>query len=202
MLFSNMLAAIRVRSSRISALKFELCATLPADNRRRGPISVPGGDLTGLRFKSSSVHGPVAGLAVQEVKAANGPSLVHDLSAIGAASLTWLASVGKLRCLGHKRLLPIRRSARRVVVVLGVIRMSQRSQIECLKFSRLRNKRLFRCTDQCEYDCFHILCSFLFFFRLAPSLFRPLRDNYHCLCPIRKSDSFTANGALREAQSL
>ena len=56
-------------------------ATLPADNRRRGPISVPGGDLTGLRFKSSSVHGPVAGLAVQEVKAANGPSLVHDLSA-------------------------------------------------------------------------------------------------------------------------
>ena len=33
-----------------------------------------------------------------------------------AASLTWLvASVGKLGCLGHKRLLPIRRSARRVV---------------------------------------------------------------------------------------
>jgi hypothetical protein len=30
MLFSNMLAAIRVRSSRISALRFELCATLPA----------------------------------------------------------------------------------------------------------------------------------------------------------------------------
>src|SRR5271165_4872755 len=39
-------------------------------------------------------------------------------------------------------------------------------------------------------------------FRIAPSLFRPLRDNYHCLCPIRKSDCFTANGALREAQSL
>ena len=28
MLFANMLAAIRVRSSRISALKFELCAPL------------------------------------------------------------------------------------------------------------------------------------------------------------------------------
>jgi hypothetical protein len=55
-------------------------ATLPADNSPRAN-SVPGGDLTGLRFKSSSVHGPVAGLAVQEVKAANGPSLVHDLSA-------------------------------------------------------------------------------------------------------------------------
>jgi len=62
--------------AQVRTLRYASC-----DNRRRGPISVPGGDLTGLRFKSSSVHGPVAGLAVQEVKAANGPSLVHDLSA-------------------------------------------------------------------------------------------------------------------------
>src|SRR6202171_1234123 len=61
--------------------------------------------------------------------------------------------------LDHKRLLPTKRSAKRVV--LGVIRMSQRSQIERLKFGRLRNKRLFTRTDQCEYYCFHICCSFL-----------------------------------------
>jgi hypothetical protein len=39
--------------------------------------------------------------------------------------------------------------------------MSQRSQIEWLKFSRLRNKPLITGTDQCEYYCFHIFCSFL-----------------------------------------
>jgi histidine kinase/DNA gyrase B/HSP90-like ATPase len=44
------------------------------------------------------------------------------------------------RDLDHERLLPTRLSARRVV--LGVIRMSERSEIERLKFGRLRNKRL------------------------------------------------------------
>ena len=67
-----------------------------------------------------------------------------------------------LRCVGHKRLLPIRRSARRVV--RGVIRISQRSQINWLKFGRLRNKRLITCTDQCEYYCFHMFCSFFTIF--------------------------------------
>ena len=64
--------------------------------------------------------------------------------------------------------------------------MSQRSQIEWLKFSRLRNKPLITCTDQCEYYCFHILRSF--FFRLTPSVVGPLRDNHHFLFPITKSD--------------
>jgi hypothetical protein len=69
--------------------------------------------------------------------------------------------------------------------------MSQRSQIEWLKFGRLRNKRLMlrvpvTCTDQCEYYCFHILRSF--FFRLTPSVVGPLRDNHHFLFPITKSD--------------
>jgi hypothetical protein len=48
----------------------------------------------------------------------------------------------------------VQRSARRVV--LDDIRMSQRSQIERLKFGGLRNKRVMRrvpvtCSDQCEY---------------------------------------------------
>ena len=47
--------------------------------------------------------------------------------------------------------------------------MSQRSQIEWLKFSRLRNKPLITCTDQCEYYCFHIFCSFLSFDSHGPS---------------------------------
>src|SRR4029077_17872520 len=66
--------------------------------------------------------------------------------------------------------------------------MSQRSQIEWLKFSRLRNKPLITCTDQCEYYCFHIFL-FFFVFRFARSLVRPLRDNRHFLFPIRKSDA-------------
>src|SRR5271157_816637 len=56
--------------------------------------------------------------------------------------------------LGHNPLLPIRPSPRRVVV--GVIRMSQHSQLERLKFGRFRNKRLMlsvpvTCSDQREY---------------------------------------------------
>src|ERR1700737_424492 len=65
--------------------------------------------------------------------------------------------------------------------------MSQRSQIEWLKFSRLRNKPLITCIDQCEYYCFHIFCSF-FVFRFPVSLVRPLPDNHPFLFPIRKSD--------------
>src|ERR1700676_524379 len=65
--------------------------------------------------------------------------------------------------------------------------MSQRSQIEWLKFGRLRNDRLFTRTDQCEYFCFHIFCSFLSL-RSTPSVVRPLRDNYHFLFPITKAD--------------
>src|SRR5271157_6634056 len=65
--------------------------------------------------------------------------------------------------------------------------MSQRSQIEWLKFGRLRNERLFTRTDQCEYYCFHIFCSFLSL-RSTPSVVRPLRDNYHFLFPITKAD--------------
>jgi hypothetical protein len=97
----------------------------------------------------------------------------------------YIVSVVKLRCLGHKRFLPVRRSARGVI--LGVIRMSQRSQIEWLKFSRLSNRPLITGTDQCEYYCFHILCSF-FVFRSPPCLVRPSRDNHPFLFPIRKSD--------------
>ena len=40
-----------------------------------------------------------------------------------------------------KRLLPIRRSARKVVI--GVVRISRGSRIKCLKLGRLTNKRLF-----------------------------------------------------------
>src|SRR6266436_3160207 len=47
--------------------------------------------------------------------------------------------------------------------------MSQRSQIEWLKFRQLRNKPLITCTDQCEYCCFHIFCSFLSFDSHSPS---------------------------------
>src|ERR1700726_1440881 len=83
--------------------------------------------------------------------------------------------------LDHKRLLPIKRSARRVV--LGVIRMSQRSQVEWLKFGRLRNERLFMRIDQCEYYCFHIFCSFLFL-QTTASVVPRLRDNYQSLFPI------------------
>ena len=101
--------------------------------------------------------------------------------------LARIASVGKLQCLDHKRLFPIRRSAGRVV--LGVIRMSHRSQIEGPKFGRLRNKRLFTCTDQCEYHFFHIFCSsLLHFFRLTLSVVWPLSDNYYFLYPITKAD--------------
>src|SRR5258705_760462 len=89
----------------------------------------------------------------------------------------------------------MKRSARRVV--LGVIRMSQRSQIEWLKFGRLKNERLFTRTDQCEYYCFHIFCSFLSL-RSTPSVVRPLRDNYHFLLPITKSDVVISWRKLRE----
>src|SRR5260370_33120984 len=67
--------------------------------------------------------------------------------------------------------------------------MSQRSQIEWLKFGRLRIELLFTRSDQCEYYCFHIFCSFLSL-RAAPSVVRPLRDNYHFLFPITKSDVY------------
>jgi hypothetical protein len=81
------------------------------------------------------------------------------------------ASVGKLRCVRHKRLTPIERSARGVV--FGVIRISQRLQIEWLKFSRLRNKRLVTCTDQREYYCFHMFHSFFTIFLWIETVSRP-----------------------------
>src|SRR5271169_87002 len=61
----------------------------------------------------------------------------------------------QLRCdVPNNPLLPIRRSARRLV--LGAIKMSQRSQIERLKFGGLRSKRLMgrvpvTCSDHREY---------------------------------------------------
>src|ERR1700726_3105776 len=78
--------------------------------------------------------------------------------------------------------------------------MSQRSQIEWLKFGRLRNERLFTRTDQCEYYCFHIFCSFLSL-RSTPSVVRPLRDNYHFLFPITKSDVVISWRKLRESSN-
>ena len=54
-------------------------------------------------------------------------------------------------------------------MVLGVIRVSKRLQIEGPKFGRLRNKRFFRSTDQGECYCLHIL-SFFFIKSLSPAL--------------------------------
>src|SRR5271165_76812 len=77
------------------------------------------------------------------------------LQCLSGVSAVWVSRIGKLRCnLGHNPLLPIRSSPRRVVV--GVMRTSQHSQIERLKFGRFRNKRLMlpvpvTCSDHCEY---------------------------------------------------
>jgi hypothetical protein len=65
-----------------------------------------------------------------------------------------IASVGELRCLGDKRVFPIRGSNRRVVV--GVIRMSECLQIEGVKVCWLRDKSILPPAYQCECYCFHI----------------------------------------------
>ena len=65
-------------------------------------------------------------------------------------------------------------------MVLGVIRMSERLQIEGPKLGRLRNKRCFTSADQCECYYFHIFAWMIR--RLAPI------DNCYFLWPITKAD--------------
>ncbi len=75
--------------------------------------------------------------------------------------------------------------------------MSERLQIEGPKFGRLRDRRLFPSTDQCECYCFHIFCfSLLHSFRLHRSVVWPLSHNCYFLFPITKADVSFWRGQL------
>jgi hypothetical protein len=70
---------------------------------------------------SSTVVAVVSALAKVLCRSVNrlSPSEERSPKQTPAVSPPGFASVGKLRCLGHKRLLPIRRSARRVPLTHG-----------------------------------------------------------------------------------
>ena len=79
------------------------------------------------------------------------------LSRIAGANQSML---GKLRCLGDQRPLPVRRSA---TISPFVVRTAERLPIKGLKFGRFRNNRLHASANQGEGYCFHSCCFHIFF---------------------------------------